>query len=483
MRLRPKVFAIFGVALGLLSAFGALALPLLVSKVGQAQLFSLSRTLGAYLVHDLEALEYRGDHAAFEKAIDRQFEFVQSLGASSGNYSLKVAIVVGPDYRVEIGHPDATLGADYSGHADIRAAMAGAPMITVLEAADGGRGPATDADIVAPLSLADGDRRVVEVKLDLSRSLALIQAQYTTLRLFIVMAIALGFVIVALVIADGIRRAILLPLMRVSAAMERVGSGDLEARVELSSKDELGDMATRFNEMAMGLKERFQLERYVSRSTVGAARSRAESGGAGAPVRRLRRTVFFSDVRGFTSYSESADPARVVGVLNLLLGMQEEVITRAGGEVDKFVGDETMAVFERPAQAVAAALAIRSRVLRMAGEIDGLKLGYGIHLGELVEGDIGSARMMDHTVIGDTVNTAARLQAAAKAHQIIVSAAVAADPEVSSRFVLDGMESLSVKGKTEALRVFSVTSSKNALAQTRPDAAVSLRLAKEAEGQ
>ncbi len=479
MRLRPKVFAIFGAALGLVAAFGALAFPLVVDRLTQAQLFSLSRTLGAYLVHDLESLEFKGDHAAFEKAIDKQLEFVQGLGASSGNYSLRVAIVVSPDYKVEIGHPDSTLGADYSGHADIRAAMAGAPMATALEAPDGGKGVATDADIVAPLRLADGDKRVLEVKLDLSSSLSMIQAQYSKIRLLVIAFIALGFAVVALVIADGIRRAVLLPILRVSAAMEKVGSVDLDARVDPSARgsgarrgrgarDEIGAMAERFDEMVMGLKERFQLERYVSRSTVGAARSRAESGGADAPVTRMRRTVFFSDVRGFTSFSESADPARVVAVLNLLLGMQEEVIARAGGEVDKFVADEAMAVFERPALAVAAALAIRSRVARMAGEIEGLKLGFGIHVGELVEGDIGSPRMMDHTVIGDTVNTAARLQAAAKAHQIIVSEAVAADEEVAARFLLEPMASITVKGKAEPLRVFSVACSKSALSRASP---------------
>lgn len=456
MRLRPKVFAIFGIALSLVAVLGALAFPLLVNKVTQAQLFSLSRTLGAYLVHNLESLEFRGDEAAFEKAIDKQLEFVQSLGQSSGNYSLSVAIIVRPDFKVEIGHPESTRGTDYSGHADIRAAMAGAPMTTLLEAANGGSGGQIDADIVAPLNLTDGDRRVLEVKLDLSRSLAMIQAQYSTIRLLIIAFIALGFVASALVIADGIRRTILVPLLRVSSAMEKVGSGDLDARVDLHTKDELGDMALRFDGMVMGLKERFQLERYVSRSTVGAAKSRAESGGAGAPVQRMRRTVFFSDVRGFTSFSESADPAHVVAVLNQLLGMQEDVITRVGGEVDKFVADEAMAVFASPAQAVTAALAIRSRIARMASGIDGLRLGFGIHVGELVEGDIGSPRMMDHTVIGDTVNTAARLQAAAKAGQIIVSQAVAMDAEVASRFVLEPMPSLSVKGKSEPLCVFSV---------------------------
>ncbi len=472
MRLRPKLFLIFAAAFAALALIAALAFPLIVSKVSESQLFSLSRTLGAYIVHDLETLEYKGDEAAFEKAIDGRFEFAQALGEESGNYSLKEAILIDPKFRAEVGHPSSVIGSDYSGHADIRAAMAGAPMATVLENVSGGGKGALgsgeiDADIVAPVLLSDGDKRVVEVRLDLSRSLAMLEAQFSAIRLIVFAFLALGFGVVGLVLAVGFRGAVLHPLLRFSAAMERVGGGDLEARAEVASRDEIGDMAKRFDEMIAGLKERYQLARYVSKSTVGAARSRAASGGADSPVKRKRMAVLFTDVRGFTAYSEGADPVRVVAVLNALLGMQEEVIARAGGEVDKFVADEAMAVFERSAQAVAAALAIRSRVARMAGEIDGLRLGFGIHEGELVEGDIGSPRLMDHTVIGDTVNTASRLQSASAANQVIVSETVAADPEVAARFVLDPLPSLAVKGKAEPLRVFSVRCSRAALSSNR----------------
>jgi class 3 adenylate cyclase len=207
-------------------------------------------------------------------------------------------------------------------------------------------------------------------------------------------------------------------------------------------------MAEHFDGMVRGLKERFELERYVSKSTVGVARARAEAGGPlSRHVERKVLTVLFTDVRGFTKYSEKTDPARVVAVLNRLLGEQEEIVAACGGEVDKFVADETMAVFTRPIDAVAAAVAIRERVGRMESEIDGLAVGLGIHVGEMVEGDIGSPRMMNHTVIGDPVNVAARLQAAAKAGQVIVSGEVAADPGVAATFELRSLGGISVKGK------------------------------------
>ncbi len=466
MRLRAKVSLIFGAGLGLMAALAALVFPRVADKVSETQLHSLSRTLGAYLVHDLESLPYGGDEPAFEKAIDSRLEFVQDLGESSGNYRVRSAIVIGPDFKVEVGHPDSELGADYSGHQDVREAMAAAvsapsgagapPVRIVLEAASVAGGPATDADIVAPLALADGDRRVLEVKLDFTGTLAMLGAQYARLRLAVGALIALGVALIGGIILAGIRGAVLRPVLAISAAMEKVGSGDLDASAGVSSSDEIGAMARRFDEMTAGLRERFQLERYVSRSTVDAARGRAERGGGDAPVRRKRMAVFFSDVRGFTAYSESRDPARVVAVLNELLGMQAAIVAKAGGEVDKFVGDETMAVFASPDRAIAAALVIRAKVGRMAAEIDGLELGFGIHVGELVEGDIGSPDRMDHTVIGDTVNTAARLEAAAKAGQVLVSAAAARDPAVAARFALSPLPPLSAKGKAEPLEVFAV---------------------------
>lgn len=446
MRLRPKLALIFSIGFGVILALALLAFPRLVSRVSETQLNAMARMLGGYLADDLGRLAFTGDEPAFERSIDARFEFIGRLGSDTGNFRVNKVVLIGEDLRVEVGHPDAEIGADYSSHADIKAAFGATAMAIALEP-DPETG-ALDADIVVPVTLADGDRRVLEVKLDFSGTLALLEAQYARIReiTFGFIAAALAAFVIALLL--GVRRAFIAPLLAISEAMARVGQGDLEARVGLRRSDELGEMAAHFDGMVRGLKERFELERYVSKSTVGAARARAETGGPVArPVERKVLTVLFTDVRGFTSYSEKTDPARVVAVLNRLLGEQEAIVAACSGYVDKFVADETMAVFERPVDAVAAAVAIRERLTRMSGEIDGLAVGLGIHVGEMVEGDIGSPRMMNHTVIGDTVNAAARLQAAAKAGQVIVSAELAADQGVAATFELRHLGGIAVKGK------------------------------------
>lgn len=479
MKLGAKLLLLFGLGLAAMVAIAALGLPSVVAKVTETQLLAMARTIGGYLVHDLSTLPFDGDERAFEKAIDGQFEFAASLGSSTGNYRVNKIVLIDSRLRVEVGHPDGEIGADYSAHADIREAFGASGLAVVLEAASGqtvgsttataqgsAEGPAAattapvtgaassgdriEADIVAPLNLADGDRRVLEVKLDFSATLSLLSAQYAKVLAIAAIGIVLSLGLLLSVLLLAVRRTVVKPLLAVSDAMERVGKGQLDASVATRGHDELASMGRHFNAMTRGLRERFELERYVSRSTAESARAKAGSAESGATrVERKRLVVFFSDVRGFTSYSERTDPARVVEVLNALLGAQEEIVRAHSGYVDKFVGDETMAVFERAEDAVKAALAVREGIAAMRESIDGLEVGMGIHLGELVEGDIGSPRMMNHTVIGDTVNIAARLQAAAGPAQIIVSASVAADPAVARRFDLRDLGPLRVKGKGE----------------------------------
>ena len=455
MRLRTKLGFMFLIAFFATFTLLLAAFPPMADRVTKTQLFSIARTVGLYLVHDLEGIPFEGDESAFEKAVDAQFEFVSKLAATTGEFTVRKIVLVRPNATVEIGHPDEETGKDYSGHADIREALAGAPLTVVVEPDTSASGVLEmDADIVAPLRLADGDYRAVEVKLDLSATMALLSARYRTIQYLVAGAILAAFALLSGLLLVGVGGAVIRPLLRVSEAMERVGGGDLETRLGMTRRDEIGAMAQRFDEMVTGLKERFELSHYVSRSTVGAVRSRVEAGGsADSPVRKRRLTVFFSDVRGFTAYSENRPPERVIAVLNRLLGLQEEIIAASGGDVDKFVGDETMAIFERPEDALDAALQICREARSISDEIDGLRLGIGIHSGDLVEGDIGSPQMMDHTVIGDTVNTAARIQAAAGPWQILVSENLVREPGIAEAFEFAGALGISAKGKSQPIAV------------------------------
>jgi len=162
-------------------------------------------------------------------------------------------------------------------------------------------------------------------------------------------------------------------------------------------------------------------------------------------------------VRGFTAFSEDRDPAMVIQRLNDVLGLEADVVRRHGGDVDKFVGDAMFAWFfgpDRCKRAVEAASEILAELhTRFAGKA-GTEIGFGIHVGEVVVGSMGSQDRRDYTAIGRSVNLAARLCSAAKAGQILVSQAVATELEGS--IPLNPLAAVPAKGFPEPVRVFEV---------------------------
>jgi adenylate cyclase len=208
--------------------------------------------------------------------------------------------------------------------------------------------------------------------------------------------------------------------------------------------------------MIQDLRTKFHLEKFVSKGTAQAARS----GGAGTTAQggeRREATILFSDIRGFTSYSESVSAEEVVAMLNQLLKAQTDVVHDFGGDVDKFVGDELMAVFEGEdanVRATSCALAMLDAVHRVR-ETD-LHVGIGIATGEVVIGAIGHEDRLDFTAIGDVVNTGARLCSAAKGDEIMVTKAVQAAASASADCDFEVLEPLTVKGKKQPLDVYRV---------------------------
>ena len=148
---------------------------------------------------------------------------------------------------------------------------------------------------------------------------------------------------------------------------------------------------------------------------------------------RREITTMFADLRGFTSFSETVAPEELVDVLNRFLAVAAEAILTEGGTIDKFLGDAVMAWFNAPLpqpdhtlRAVRAALAMRDMVAKSNlrhGRSEQLSFGVGIHVGEAVLGLVGTEQRLDYTAIGDSVNTARRIQENAAAGQILISRA------------------------------------------------------------
>ena len=182
-------------------------------------------------------------------------------------------------------------------------------------------------------------------------------------------------------------------------------------------------------------------------------------------AQRIQVTVLFSDIRGFTTLSQHREPEEIVGLLNKYFSRQTDVIFQHGGTMDKFIGDAIMAFWGAPIadpnhaqHAVDAALdmveALQLFKASLGGELgENFDVGIGIHSGEAVVGMIGSQTKLDYTCIGDTVNTASRLEGQTKGRaRILVSDATKALCNDSIEFTDHG--AVSVKGRDESVKIF-----------------------------
>ncbi len=182
--------------------------------------------------------------------------------------------------------------------------------------------------------------------------------------------------------------------------------------------------------------------------------------------KRAKVTVFYSDIRGFTAMSENMAPEAIYGALNEYFEEMCRLVFAHGGYVDKFIGDCLMAVFSAPnprpddaCEAVLSAWEQQRKILAMMTEWAAqgrqvFTVGMGLNTGEVVLGNLGSSDRLNYTVIGDAVNTAARLYNVAKGGQIIISESTY--EEVKDRFVVNELTPVSVKGKALPLRNFEV---------------------------
>jgi adenylate cyclase len=177
-------------------------------------------------------------------------------------------------------------------------------------------------------------------------------------------------------------------------------------------------------------------------------------------------TILFADIRGFTSISEHAPPEKIVGLLNRYFSAMTDIIFAHGGTLDKYLGDGLMALFGAPtttpedaSNALNAAVAMQRRLLGINAELrqEGLSevgVGIGLHTGEVTVGYIGSERRSEYTAIGDSVNTASRLESNAKGGEILVSDATA--KAARSRYKLHPREPITVKNREQPVILWEV---------------------------
>jgi adenylate cyclase len=215
-------------------------------------------------------------------------------------------------------------------------------------------------------------------------------------------------------------------------------------------------------------KTRAQFQRLLSPNLVEqlvAGKLHLEKGGELREV-----TILISDIRGFTSMSEKKEPAEIVQMLNEYFELMVDILFRAQGTLDKYVGDEIMALFGAPVDMPDAPLnAVRCAVdmqkalrefnrTRIAEGQEPIKIGIGINTGRVITGAIGSSRTLQYTAIGDAVNTASRLCSIAKPGEIILSES--AMRRVAEHVDAVTMAPVRLKGKENEQQVYNVVGMK-----------------------
>ena len=253
------------------------------------------------------------------------------------------------------------------------------------------------------------------------------------------------------------------PVRDLTAGAERVAAGDYSQRLPVVQDDDLGVLSASFNRMQAGLAERQRLQAafgtYVDPAL---ARRLLEQGDEVFTGERREVTVMFVDIRDFTPFAEAHSAEDTVARLNALFEIVVPAVVEAGGHVNKFLGDGALAVFGAPNElvghadaAVGAAVLICRRVAeRFGGE---LRIGIGINTGPVIAGTIGGGGKLEFTLIGDTVNVAARVEQLTKdTGDAILLTEQAVDALVTRPPGLIDRGPRPVKGKSADVRVFAL---------------------------
>jgi adenylate cyclase len=282
----------------------------------------------------------------------------------------------------------------------------------------------------------------------------------TTLRRLII-GLAAGALLAALLSAMLVRSVIAAPLARVVGEIRHVESFELDrVRRHPSRLAEISSLSGAIAEMAAGLSA---FRKFIPADLVRSLLSQGVEAKPGGSIQQL--TVMFIDVAGFTGLSERMGD-RVVPLLSRYLDAVSEVIVANGGTIDKFIGDAVMAFWGAPlaqqdhaVRCCRAALACR-KAIEAAGVNDDqgqpLQIRIGINSGRMLVGNIGSELRLNYTVIGDAVNVASRLEGASKQYgtQILIGTETAR--LIQDAFIIREIDSIVVYGRTEELAVYEL---------------------------
>jgi adenylate cyclase len=316
-------------------------------------------------------------------------------------------------------------------------------------------------NLSSPVTFKDKELGTVHVGISLDFIRNLIRKETVFIIVLSLFIVLLG-ISIAILLGISFSR----PISKLVLATEEIGKGNFQYRIDMVRKDEFGDLATAFNYMAGELWKKLIIQksfgRYISAEVLEMILSHPEE--SWLKGTRSEATMLFTDIRGFTAFSETRDPEVIVENLNEYFGIATELILEYGGYVDKFIGDAVLCVFGVPIfhadhaeRAVKAAVAMQ-RKLRQRADVSGnpllSRIGIGINSGVVISGNLGSQVKMEYTVIGDSVNVASRLNGLAGPGEIIISKRIY---DLTRDIVsVKALPPQKIKGKSELVEVFQL---------------------------
>lgn len=250
-----------------------------------------------------------------------------------------------------------------------------------------------------------------------------------------VISLTISIILVGILIAVLMGLRFSRPIQKLVYATQEIGKGRYDYKVRLARNDELGNLATAFNQMGKDLQRKSRMQesfgKYVGAEVLDMIIANPESDWLKG--HRNRATTLIADIRGFTAFSNAHEPEEVVEALNEFFEIATRIIIRYGGYIDKFIGDAVLAVFGVPVyrrnhlhRALEAALDLQAELKKAGGNGNALldAVGISIDTGEVVAGNIGTQEKLEYTVIGDSVNTASRLNGLAGPGEVVISQTV-----------------------------------------------------------
>jgi adenylate cyclase len=239
----------------------------------------------------------------------------------------------------------------------------------------------------------------------------------------------------------------------------------------------MGQLAGALNDMVAALQERDRVKEIFGRYVTTQVSEKILQGKINLGGERRNLTMLFSDIRNFTTMSESLPPEEVVGLLNDYFTEMVDAVFEHSGILDKFIGDGLLAVFgaldeppDHARRAVLTALRMKALLAKINGEREAagkppIAIGIGVHTDDVVVGNIGSRRRLEYTVVGDGVNTCARVESLNKEFGTTILITESTYAALGEEFVCREMPEAQLKGKRHAPKVFEVVSAKTLAAR------------------